>query len=39
MGAFLLTPDMEDMIKECKFEGHPRPIGPVFHAVIHIKES
>lgn len=36
---FFNTPDMEHMIKECKFGGHPRPIGPVFHALIHIKES
>lgn len=33
------TPDVEAMIKECKCEGHPRPIGPVFHALIHIKAS
>ncbi len=38
-GPFFHTPDTEHMIKECKFEGHPRPIGPVFHALIHIKES
>lgn len=36
---FFLSPDGEDMIKECKFEGHLGPIGPVFHAKIHIKES
>lgn len=36
---FFLAPDVEDMIKECKFEGHPGPIGPVFHAQIHIKGS
>lgn len=36
---FSLAPDVEDMIKECKFEGHPGPIGPVFHAKIHIKGS
>lgn len=36
---FFHTPDMEHMIKECKFEGHLRPIGPVFHALIHIKDS
>lgn len=38
-GPFLFAPDMEDVIKERKFEGHPRPIGPVSHAVIHIKGS